>query len=77
MRDDPRAAAPPAQRTISTILPRTCPRAARSCALRASASANVLSSATPTGGGSDAHFTSALGVPSLDGLGADGDGKFM
>ncbi|HLU00212.1 MAG TPA: M20 family metallopeptidase [Burkholderiaceae bacterium] len=27
-----------------------------------------------TGGGSDANFTSAMGVPSLDGLGADGDG---
>ena len=27
-----------------------------------------------TGGGSDGNFTSALGVPTLDGLGADGDG---
>ena len=27
-----------------------------------------------TGGGSDANFTSAMGVPTLDGLGADGDG---
>jgi len=27
-----------------------------------------------SGGGSDANFTSALGVPTLDGLGADGDG---
>lgn len=27
-----------------------------------------------TGGGSDANFTAALGVPTLDGLGADGDG---
>ena len=26
-----------------------------------------------TGGGSDANFTSAMGVPTLDGLGADGD----
>src|SRR5262249_3204830 len=27
-----------------------------------------------TGGGSDANFTAALGVPALDGLGIDGDG---
>ena len=27
-----------------------------------------------SGGGSDANFTSALGIPTLDGLGADGDG---
>jgi glutamate carboxypeptidase len=27
-----------------------------------------------TGGASDANFTAALGVPTLDGLGADGDG---
>ena len=27
-----------------------------------------------TGGGSDANFTAALGVPTIDGLGADGDG---
>ena len=27
-----------------------------------------------SGGGSDANFTSALGVPTLDGLGVDGDG---
>lgn len=33
-----------------------------------------LDEAPPTGGGSDANFTAALGVPSLDGLGADGDG---
>ena len=33
-----------------------------------------LQEAPPTGGGSDANFTSALGVPTLDGLGADGDG---
>jgi glutamate carboxypeptidase len=26
------------------------------------------------GGGSDGNFTSALGVPTLDGLGIDGDG---
>jgi glutamate carboxypeptidase len=34
----------------------------------------VLEDAPMTGGGSDANFTSALGVPTLDGLGADGDG---
>ncbi|WP_313316114.1 M20 family metallopeptidase [Pulveribacter sp.] len=33
-----------------------------------------LEEAPPTGGASDANFTSALGVPSLDALGADGDG---
>lgn len=33
-----------------------------------------LEEAPPTGGGSDANFTAALGVPSLDGLGADGNG---
>lgn len=27
-----------------------------------------------TGGGSDANFTAALGIPTLDGLGAEGDG---
>lgn len=30
---------------------------------------------TGTGGGSDGNFTSALGVPTLDGLGVDGDGS--
>ncbi|PAT43908.1 M20 family metallopeptidase [Vandammella animalimorsus] len=45
---------------------------------RAQASARAvglrLEEAPPTGGGSDANFTAAQGVPSLDGLGADGDG---
>jgi glutamate carboxypeptidase len=27
-----------------------------------------------TGGGSDGNFTAALGVPTLDGLGAEGEG---
>ena len=27
-----------------------------------------------TGGGSDGNFTAALGIPTLDGLGIDGDG---
>lgn len=34
----------------------------------------VLEDAPMTGGGSDANFVAALGVPVLDGLGADGDG---
>jgi len=29
---------------------------------------------TATGGGSDGNFTAALGIPTLDGLGADGHG---
>lgn len=33
-----------------------------------------LEEAPRTGGASDANFTAALGVPTLDGLGADGDG---
>ena len=34
----------------------------------------VLESTALTGGGSDGNFTAALGVPTLDGLGADGEG---
>lgn len=34
----------------------------------------VLRDAPMTGGGSDANFTAALGIPTLDGLGVDGDG---
>jgi glutamate carboxypeptidase len=34
----------------------------------------VLADTIMTGGGSDANFTAALGVPTLDGLGIDGDG---
>lgn len=33
-----------------------------------------LEDAPMTGGGSDANFTAALGIPSVDGLGAEGDG---
>jgi len=33
-----------------------------------------LAEAPTTGGGSDGNFTAALGVPTLDGLGIDGDG---
>ncbi len=46
-------------------------RMAQACAGKAGF---VLEDAPMTGGGSDANFTSALGVPTLDGLGADGDG---
>lgn len=34
----------------------------------------VLQDCPMTGGGSDGNFTAALGVPTLDGLGIDGDG---
>jgi glutamate carboxypeptidase len=34
----------------------------------------ALADAPMTGGGSDANFTAALGIPTLDGLGVDGDG---
>ena len=34
----------------------------------------VLEDGPMTGGGSDANFTAALGIPTLDGLGVDGDG---
>lgn len=44
---------------------------ARDCALRAGF---ALEEAPMTGGGSDANFTAALGIPTIDGLGADGDG---
>lgn len=33
-----------------------------------------LESGPRTGGGSDGNFTAALGLPTLDGLGVDGDG---
>ncbi|OZI31808.1 peptidase [Bordetella genomosp. 10] len=42
--------------------------------LFATAAGFQLDDAPMTGGGSDANFTSAMGVPTLDGLGADGDG---
>ena len=34
----------------------------------------ILADTMMTGGGSDGNFTAALGVPTLDGLGIDGDG---
>ena len=33
-----------------------------------------LETAPPVGGGSDGNFTVAMGIPTLDGLGVDGDG---
>jgi glutamate carboxypeptidase len=44
--------------------------AARACA----AEIGVALDEGATGGGSDGNFTAALGVPTLDGLGAVGDG---
>jgi len=44
---------------------------ARGCAGQAGF---MLEDAPMTGGGSDANFVAALGVPTLDGLGAEGDG---
>lgn len=44
---------------------------AQSCAQQAGFS---LQEAPMTGGGSDANFTAAMGIPTIDGLGADGDG---
>ena len=41
---------------------------------QATAAGFSLEEAPMTGGGSDANFTSAMGIPSIDGLGADGDG---
>lgn len=58
---------PPMERTPSTI---TLFKQARALAVRLGF---TLDEAT-TGGGSDGNFTSALGVPTLDGMGAVGDG---
>jgi glutamate carboxypeptidase len=44
---------------------------ARKCAAEAGLE---LEATVTTGGGSDGNFTAALGVPTLDGLGADGAG---
>jgi len=43
-------------------------------AKRLAADEGIDLAATGTGGGSDGNFTAALGVPTLDGLGAVGDG---
>lgn len=44
------------------------------CQAYAAAAGLALDEAPMTGGASDANFTAALGLPTLDGLGADGDG---
>ncbi len=43
-------------------------------AKRLAADEGIELAATGTGGGSDGNFTAALGIPTLDGLGAIGDG---
>ena len=55
------------------------PESSRELFARAQAVAERLGIATPlrgvtVGGGSDGNFTAAVGTPTLDGLGADGDG---
>ena len=50
--------------------PRRLFETARACA----AEIGVALEEGATGGGSDGNFTAALGVPTLDGLGAVGDG---
>nr|MBF0684358.1 M20 family metallopeptidase [Pseudomonas sp.] len=59
---------PPMQRTeqVAELLAR-----AQACAAQAGFQ---LDEAPMTGGGSDANFTAAMGIPTLDGLGAEGDG---
>src|SRR5690606_12671801 len=44
------------------------------CQAHAAAAGLTLNEAPMTGGAIDANFTAALGLPTLDGLGADGDG---
>jgi len=44
-------------------------------ARRLAADEGIELSASGTGGGSDGNFTAALGIPTLDGLGAVGDGS--
>src|SRR3546814_10321407 len=46
----------------------------RRCQAFAARAGFTLDEAPMTGGASDANFTAALGLPTLDGLGADGDG---
>ena len=45
-----------------------------SCARAIAASMDVPLEEGATGGGSDGNFTAAIGVPTLDGLGAEGEG---
>jgi glutamate carboxypeptidase len=47
---------------------------ARARALAAAELGLDLGEVPLTGGGSDGNFTAALGIPTLDGLGIDGDG---
>jgi glutamate carboxypeptidase len=58
---------PPMERTLAQI-------AAFEQARRLGASIGLTLEEGSTGGGSDGNFTSALGIPTLDGLGALGDG---
>ena len=59
---------PPMERKAGTIA--LCSRQARALA----AELGFVLDEAATGGGSDGNFTAALGVPTLDGLGAVGDG---
>jgi glutamate carboxypeptidase len=58
---------PPLEEALATGLFAAARDAAVGCGLAPPAAARV-------GGGSDGNFTAALGVPTLDGLGAVGDG---
>lgn len=59
---------PPMPRTSETVA------LLKRCQAFAQLAGFDLKEAAMTGGGSDANFTAALGLPTLDGLGADGDG---
>ncbi|MCC2596102.1 M20 family metallopeptidase [Pusillimonas sp. MFBS29] len=59
---------PPMPRTEGTVA------LLKRCQAYAAAAGLDLDEAPMTGGASDANFTAALGLPTLDGLGADGDG---
>ncbi|NYT57966.1 M20 family metallopeptidase [Alcaligenaceae bacterium] len=59
---------PPMPRTEGTV------DLLQRCQAYAAAAGLLLDEAPLTGGASDANFTAALGLPTLDGLGADGDG---
>lgn len=59
---------PPMARTAGTV------ELFERCRAYATRAGFNLEEAPMTGGGSDANFTAALNVPTLDGIGADGDG---
>lgn len=59
---------PPMPRTAGTA------ELLQRCQTYAADAGFTLKEAPMTGGASDANFTAALGLPTLDGLGADGDG---